>query len=78
MRVRDSGMPEEAYWESLFDVPTVLARLRLHEFHDVAEFGCGYGTFSEPIARLIAGELHTFDIDPAMVARTRERCRGCG
>ena len=27
MKIRDSGMPDEAYWESLFDVPLILARL---------------------------------------------------
>ena len=27
MKVFDSGMPEEAYWASLFDVPAILAWL---------------------------------------------------
>lgn len=76
MRIRDSGMPEEAYWESLFDVPLILSRLGIDRFHDVAELGCGYGTFSIPVARAIGGTLFTFDIDPGMVARTRERGRG--
>jgi SAM-dependent methyltransferase len=74
MKLRDSGMPEEAYWESLFDVPRVLARMGIDDsLGDVAELGCGFGTFSIPIARTIRGTLHTFDIDPAMVDRTRER-----
>jgi SAM-dependent methyltransferase len=74
MKLRDSGMPDEAYWESLFDVPLVLARLGIDgSLDDVAELGCGYGTFSMPVARAIRGRLYTFDIDPAMVARTRER-----
>jgi SAM-dependent methyltransferase len=76
MRVRDSGMPDEPYWESLFDVPLILARLGIERFHDVAEFGCGYGTFSIPVATAIRGTLFTFDIDPAMVARTAERGAG--
>jgi SAM-dependent methyltransferase len=70
-------MPGEAYWESLFDVPLVLARLGIDEgVGDVAELGCGYGTFSIPVARAIRGTLYTFDIDPAMVARTSERAAG--
>lgn len=74
MKLRDSGMPDEAYWETLFDVPLVLARLEINDaLGDVAELGCGYGTFSIPIARAIRGTLYTFDIDPAMVERTRER-----
>ena len=76
MRIRDSGMPEEAYWESLFDVPLILSRLAIDRFHDVAELGCGYGTFSVPVARAIAGKLYAFDIEPSMVTRTRERGRG--
>lgn len=29
MKVRDSGMPEEAYWESLFDIPLILDRMQI-------------------------------------------------
>jgi SAM-dependent methyltransferase len=76
MKIRDSGMPEEVYWESLFDVPLVLSKLGIEKFTDVAELGCGYGTFSIPVAATITGTLYTFDIDPAMVARTNERGAG--
>lgn len=74
MKLRDSGMPDEVYWETLFDVPLVLERLGIDDsLGDVVELGCGYGTFSIPIARAIRGTLCTFDIDPAMIERTRER-----
>ncbi len=76
MKVRDSGMPEESYWESLFDVPLILGKFNIERFQDVAEFGCGYGTFSVPVAQAIRGTLYTFDIDPAMVKRTLERGTG--
>ncbi|MCI0331715.1 MAG: class I SAM-dependent methyltransferase [Planctomycetes bacterium] len=76
MKIRDSGMPDEAYWESLFDVPLILSRLGIERFHDVAELGCGYGTFSVPIARAISGTLYTYDVDPDMIARTKERATG--
>jgi SAM-dependent methyltransferase len=76
MRIRDSGMPEESYWETLFDVPLILSALGLNRFHDVAELGCGYGTFTIPIAKTISGTLYTFDIDPEMVARTKARALG--
>lgn len=69
-------MPEEEYWESLFDVHLILSRLGVAELRDVAEFGCGYGTFSLPIANAIGGTLFTFDIDPVMVERTLQRCAG--
>jgi SAM-dependent methyltransferase len=69
-------MPDEAYWETLFDVPLILSRLGLDRFHDVAELGCGYGTFSIPVAQAITGTLYTLDVDPAMLARTTERGAG--
>jgi SAM-dependent methyltransferase len=70
MKVRDSGMPDEGYWESFFDVPLILSKLGIERFKDVAELGCGYGTFSIPVAKVICGTLYTFDIDPVMIART--------
>jgi SAM-dependent methyltransferase len=76
MRIRQSEMPDEEYWESLFDVPLILSRLGIENCHDVAELGCGYGTFAIPIAKSISGTLYTFDVDPAMLARTRQRAAG--
>ena len=76
MKVRDSGMPEEEYWESLFDVPLILSRLQIERFHDVAELGCGYGTFTVAAAQQIRGKLYAFDVDSAMLARTKERAVG--
>lgn len=76
MKIRDSGMPDEAYWETLFDVPLILSRLGIDRFHDVAELGCGYGTFTIPVAKAIRGTLYTFDVDAEMIARTLERAAG--
>lgn len=74
MKLLESGMPEESCWETLFDVELILDWLGIgHRLRDVAELGCGYGTFTIPVARRIAGVLWTFDIEPAMVARTRKR-----
>ena len=78
MKTRDSGMPDESYWESLFDVPLILVRLEIRRFHDVAEFGCGYGTFTVPIARAVSGSVYTFDVEPDMIARDRARSRLAG
>jgi SAM-dependent methyltransferase len=77
MKIRDSGMPDEAYWESLFNAPLILRRLGLDEsVGDVAELGCGYGTFTVPVARAVHGSVFAFDVDPAMVARTKARTAG--
>jgi SAM-dependent methyltransferase len=76
MKIRDSGMPDESYWETLFDIPLILERLGIAQYRDVAELGCGYGTFTVPVARAIGGTLYTFDVDPTMIARTKERAAG--
>lgn len=79
MKLRDSGMPEEAYWETLLDVPLILDRLGVdNRLRDLVELGCGYGTFTLPVARRITGALTTCDIDPAMVARTQQRAAAAG
>lgn len=79
MKLRESGMPEEAYWETLLDVPLILDRLGINrELRDVAELGCGYGTFTLPVAQRISGVLTTFDIEPVMVERTRQRAAQVG
>ena len=74
MKVRDSGMPDERLWEALFDVALILERMGIDaSLADLAELGCGYGTFSIPVAKRISGTLHTYDVDEHMVGRTRER-----
>jgi SAM-dependent methyltransferase len=79
MKMRESGMPEEAYWETLFDVPLILDRLGIDaRLRSVVEFGCGYGTFTVPVAKRIAGTVATFDIGEAMVERTRQRAAAAG
>lgn len=70
MKVRDSGMPEEAYWESLFDINLILSKLEINDkVNDLAEFGSGYGTFSIPASKIIKGTLYAIDMDPEMIER---------
>ena len=74
MKLRESGMPDEAHWEAYFDVPLILDRLLVDgRLRNVVELGCGYGTFTLPVAERISGALRTFDIDASMVERTRRR-----
>lgn len=69
MKTRESGMPDETMWAGFFDPPTTLSKLALtREIADVVEFGCGYGTFTLPAARIVGGIVHALDIDPSMVA----------
>lgn len=79
MKVRDSGMPAEDYWESLLDVELILDRLGIGpQLTDVLEIGCGFGTFTIPAARRISGVVHALDIDPAMLSRTKIRAEQAG
>ncbi|NOH78164.1 methyltransferase domain-containing protein [Vibrio sp. RE86] len=71
MKVRDSGMPQEQYWASFFNVELALDTLLPVQDRngDWIEVGCGYGTFSLPFAQHIQGKLSSFDIEPEMVER---------
>jgi SAM-dependent methyltransferase len=72
MKTRESGMPEEEVWRQFFDAEAVLRALKLTEkCRDVVEFGCGYGTFTIPAARIVSGTVHTLDIEPEMAVHTR-------
>jgi len=79
MKTRESGMPDEAMWETFFDPPTALTRLGLTlEAQGVVEFGCGYGTFTLPAARLVRGPVYAFDIEPGLVEMVRGKAREAG
>lgn len=79
MKVRDSGMPPQDYWETLLDVPGILDAFGFGPATgDVGELGCGYGTFTLPLARRIRGTVHTLDIEAEMVALTQQRSAEAG
>ena len=73
MKIYDSGMPEEKVWDSFFDQASILSKLQLSsECKDVVEFGCGYGTFTIPAARIIKGNVFAIDIEQEMLDSTQE------
>lgn len=79
MKVRDSGMPDEEMWEKFFAPEAILSSFELqHGVRDLAEFGCGYGTFTLAAAACAAGTVHAFDIEPELVGMVQERCRALG
>ncbi len=73
MKTRESGMPEEAVWETFFTPETVLRKLGLPTTGDVVDFGCGYGTFTISAAKITGGTVHALDIDPEMLAITKQK-----
>jgi len=79
MKVRESGMPEEGYWEGFFSPENILKRMGINSsVRDVADFGCGYGTFSISVAKLISGKVYAIDIEPEMVEITKRKAEENG
>ena len=74
MKIRESDMPKEEEWAKLFDPNTVLKLLGVDsEVKDVADFGCGYGTFTIPAAQVVSGKIFALDIEPEMVQTVRRK-----
>jgi SAM-dependent methyltransferase len=76
MKGRESGMPDEEYWETFFDTPCVVRKLDCADSRlGLVEFGCGYGQFTIPAARLAEGPVFALDIEPEMVATAGRKVR---
>ncbi len=74
MKIRDSGMPEESLWETFFNSREILAKLGFTGREgDVVEFGCGYGTFTIPAARMTSHTVYALDVEPEMIEATRQK-----
>jgi len=79
MKTRESGMPDEVRWSTFFTPDAVLASLGLsRRCHNAVDFGCGYGTFTIPAARIVQGDVYALDIEPEMVALTRAKAKAAG
>jgi ribosomal protein L11 methylase PrmA len=79
MKVRDSGMPDEAMWAQFFDARGILTALDFSTTNaEVVDFGCGYGTFTVAAARLTSGAVYALDIDAEMIAATAAKAASFG
>lgn len=79
MKTRDSGMPDQVWWETFFDPDAIFDALDLRDIQGVTiDIGCGYGTFTVAIAKRTTHPVIGIDIDPAMVAQTQERAHALG
>jgi len=79
MKTRESGMPDEQMWSGFFSPEQVLVKLGLTETcRDVVDFGCGYGTFTVPAARIVHGTVHALDIEAGMVETTARNAAAAG
>jgi len=69
-------MPKEEKWTQFFDPVQTLSLLGLNQrVVNVADFGCGYGTFTIPAARMIAGTIYAFDIEPEMIKAVERKAK---
>src|SRR3989344_8483928 len=76
MKVRESGMPEESMWDEFFDYEHIVKVMGINKrVEDVAEFGCGYGGFTIPAAKIIKGKIYAIDIEPEMIKETQRKAR---
>jgi ubiquinone/menaquinone biosynthesis C-methylase UbiE len=79
MKIEDSGMPEESYWNSLFNIEAIIDWLAIPEKSKVVEIGSGYGTFTVPIANIGKEcSVVAFDIEPVMLEITRHNLANSG
>ena len=79
MKVNDSGLPEESYWNNLFNIPLIIEWLNLKSFScPIVEMGCGYRTFTLPIARKTKDEVYAFDINPVMIEAAQRLVQEAG
>jgi len=79
MKVRESGMPDEKVWVTFFSPPDIFRALGIdRSIRDLAEFGCGYGTFTLPAAEVISGTLYAIEIDPLLVSLVKDKIKNQG
>ena len=59
-----------------FDPNVTLKLLELdYSNRDVADFGCGYGTFTIPAAQIISGKIYALDIEPEVIRTVEQKAR---
>ena len=72
-------MPKEKEWKIFFDPAKILELLGVnHNMVNVADFGCGYGTFTISAAKVAQGRVYAFDIEPEMVRTVRQKVKMLG
>ena len=76
MKIRESDMPHEKEWNKFFDPTKALKLLGVNKtVRDVVDFGCGYGTFTIPAAKLIQGKVYAIDIEPEMIKAVKKKAK---
>ncbi len=67
-------MPVKEMWERFFKPEAILRVMQVDGcVKDIAEFGCGYGTFTIPAAKIVKGTVYAVDIEQEMTAMTESQ-----
>ena len=76
MKVRDIGMSNEEMWSEFFKPNRILKTLGIdNSIRDIADFGCGYWTFTIPVAQTVRGKVYALDIEPDMIEETKRKTK---
>ncbi|MBA3073950.1 MAG: class I SAM-dependent methyltransferase [Anaerolineae bacterium] len=74
MKTRESGMPDEQTWDQFYTPDFILDSLGIQNLTgNIADLGCGYGTFSIPASRRTTGFVYAIDIEDTMISITEEK-----
>ncbi len=75
MKVRDSGMPDDDYWNSFFDAECVIKKMFGENGcrGNLVEFGSGYGTFTLPASKHLTGTVFALDIEADLIEQLRRK-----
>lgn len=72
-------MPPEEMWAEYFNTDLIPEQMEINGTIDsLVEIGCGYGTFTLPVAKIISANLYTFDIDQQMLDYTKSKASRSG
>jgi ubiquinone/menaquinone biosynthesis C-methylase UbiE len=76
MKVRDSGMPNEKMWNAFFNIDLIFTKLELNsQLDSIVEIGCGYGTFTIPLAKITSANIFAFDIELEMIETVNRKAK---
>ncbi|MFP4655763.1 MAG: methyltransferase domain-containing protein [Methanohalobium sp.] len=74
MKIREIGMPGEVKWNEFFEPYKALKTLGLDDsVSNVADFGCGHGTFTIPATNIAKGNVFAIDIEPELIESTKQK-----
>jgi len=70
--LRESGMPEQNKWDTFFTPTDIISKFNLHKTDKaIVDIGCGYGTFTIPLAKIISQNVYAVDINDVFLEKIK-------